>query len=260
MEDIIKTLSGNPVQPIRMDLDSKFSFMCHKGLECFTQCCGKIDIFITPYDVVRIKNRLGITSGEFLVNYVQLMELKKSKLPLYMLKMTKEGRCPFVTEEGCTIYSDRPVVCRYYPIGFGLLKSKEVGGGDFFFPIKEHYCKGYEEEKEWTIREWREAQEINIFDFINKDWFDIVLSKKLLAPDFKPDQKSVSLYLMCSYDIDNFRKFVFESRFLSLYDVDEETVEIIKEDETELLKFAHKWLHGVLFGNPIIKLRTDKSS
>ncbi len=258
MKDTIKKLSGNPVQPIQMDLDSKFQFRCHKGLECFTQCCGKIDIFLTPYDILRIKNRLGITSGEFIANYTQLMKLKKTKLPFLMLRMKADSKCPFVTREGCTIYTDRPVVCRYYPIGFGLLKSKEVGGGDFFFPIKEHFCKGYEEDKEWTIRQWREAQEINLIDFYNKHWWDIVLNKKLYASELEPDGKSLQLYLMASYDIDSFRKFVFESRFLDTYDVDEDTVELIKEDEIELMKFAHEWLRGVLFGNPTYGLKKQK--
>lgn len=258
MKDTIKKLSGNPVQPIQMDLDSKFKFRCHKGLECFTQCCGKIDIFLTPYDILRIKNRLGITSGEFIANYTQLMKLKKTRLPFLMLRMSEDNKCPFVTKEGCTIYTDRPVVCRYYPIGFGLLKSKEVGGGDFFFPIKEHFCRGYEEDREWTIREWREAQEINTIDFYNKHWWDIVLNKKLYASDLEPDGKSLQLYLMASFDIDSFRKFVFESRFLDTYDVDEDTVELIKEDEIELMKFAHEWLRGVLFGNPTYGLKNQK--
>ncbi len=259
MHETIKKLSGSPVEPIKMDLDSKFSFRCHKGLDCFTQCCGKIDIFLTPYDVLRIKNRLGITSGEFLSLYTQIMELKKTKLPFFMLRMKEDGKCPFVTPEGCTIYSDRPLVCRYYPIGLGLLKSQEVGGGDFYFPIKEHFCKGYEEDKEWTIREWRLSQEINVYDFVNKDWFDIVLNKKMLASNLEPDERSVRLYLMCSFDVDSFRNFVFESRFLDLHEVDKDTVELIKEDEVELLKFAHKWLRGVLFGNPTIKRKPQKS-
>jgi Fe-S-cluster containining protein len=256
MKDTIKKLADSHIDTTQMTLDSRFSFRCHKGLECFTQCCGKIDIFLTPCDVLKIKNRLGITSDEFLRRYAQLMDLKKTKIPMFMLKMTEEGRCPFVRDDGCVIYSDRPVVCRYYPIGLGLLKSTEVGGGDFYFPIREDFCKGYEEDREWTVREWRESQDINIYDFINKVWFDIVLNKKLLAPDFSPDEKSRSLFILCSYDIDGFRRFVFESRFLDVHDIDDDTVELIREDEVELLKFAHHWLRGALYGNPTIKRKS----
>jgi hypothetical protein len=248
MDDTIKELGNSPVMPVKMDLDSKFSFQCHKGLGCFTSCCGRIDIFLTPYDVLRMKNRLDISSGAFLAMYGQVMELKKARIPLFMLRMTDDKKCPFVTKDGCTIYTDRPVACRYYPLGFGILKSTEVGGGDFFFPIKEEYCEGHNEDREWTVREWRNSQEINKYDFVNKVWLDIILSKKLLASQVVPDEKTKQLYLLASYDVDSFRSFVFESRFLNEYDVDQDTIDLIREDEVELLQFAHRWLRGVLFG------------
>ena len=105
------------------------------------------------------------------------------------------------------------------------------------------------------IREWRISQEINHFDFVNKVWFEIILSKKLKAAGVVPDEKSKQLFLMASYDVDSFRKFVFESRFLDEYDVDEDTMDLIKEDEEELLQFAHKWLRGVLFGEGGYRLK-----
>lgn len=256
MKEIIDKLSDSPVETTQMNLESKFSFDCHKGLECFTDCCGKIDIFLTPFDVLKMKNRLGITSDEFLRKYTRLMDLKKTKVPMFMLRMTEEGVCPFVTDDGCSIYTDRPVLCRYYPIGLGLLKSAEVGGGDFYFPIKEPFCRGFGEDKEWTVREWRNSQDINEYDYVNKDWFDILLNKKLLAEDITPDEKSQRLYILCSFDIDSFRKFVFESKFLEVHDVEPLVVELIREDEVELLKFGHQWLRGVLFGDQTIPRKT----
>jgi len=248
MEETGKQPGKNPIEPVKMTLESTFRFSCNKGLECFKSCCGKITVFLTPYDVLRIKNRLGITSAEFLSLYTRIVDLKRTKLPFFLLNMTEDGKCPFIGEEGCSIYTDRPLVCRYYPIGLGVLKSKEVEGGDFYFPIKEPFCRGFEEDKEWTVHQWRESQEIDRYDFINKDWFDIVLNKKLRAADVDPDEKSQRLYMLGSFDMDSFRNFVFESRFLDLYDVDEATIGMIREDEVEMLRFAHKWLKGVLFG------------
>lgn len=247
-EEAGKHQDKNPIEPVRMTLDSKFRFSCNKGLECFRSCCGKITVFLTPYDVLRIKNRLGITSAEFLSLYTRIVDLKKTKLPFFLLNMTEDGRCPFVGEDGCNIYTDRPLVCRYYPIGLGFLKGDGIEGGDFYFTIREPFCKGFEEEREWSVQTWRESQEIDRYDLMNKDWFDIVLNKKLRAAGVEPDEKSQRLYMLGSFDMDSFRKFVFESRFLDLYDVDRATVEMIRDDEAELLRFAHKWLKGVLFG------------
>ena len=39
-----------------------FSFSCSKELECFNRCCRDINLFLTPYDILRIKRRLKIPS------------------------------------------------------------------------------------------------------------------------------------------------------------------------------------------------------
>ena len=46
--------------------EDDFRFECRPGLECFTRCCRDITIFLTPYDVLRMKNALNISSGDFL--------------------------------------------------------------------------------------------------------------------------------------------------------------------------------------------------
>ncbi len=59
----------------------------------------------------------------FLINFAVLFILLKIFLYKPILKMLddKERSCPFVTPEGCTIYTDRPANCRYYPVGQGAL-------------------------------------------------------------------------------------------------------------------------------------------
>ena len=49
-----------------------------------------------------------------------------------------------------------------------------------------------------------------------------------------------------SYDIDAFRLFVFESRFLEVFNVDEETLAGIRGDETRLMHFAFSYLKYLL--------------
>jgi len=55
------------------------------------------------------------------------------------------------------------------------------------------------------------------------------------------------MFFMVSYNIDKFREFVFESSFLKRFDIDEKTLEKIKNDEIELLQFGVEWLKGILF-------------
>ena len=47
------------IVPERIGADSRFKFKCHKDVKCFTKCCRGINIILTPYDIIRMKNRLG---------------------------------------------------------------------------------------------------------------------------------------------------------------------------------------------------------
>jgi hypothetical protein len=60
---------------------------------------------------------------------------------------------------------------------------------------------------------------------------------------------------MVSYNLDKFQKFVFESSFLQRYDVDQATLDAIKDDEIALLKFGIKWLKWLLFKEGDFKMK-----
>ncbi len=53
--------------------EDHFHFECHQRLDCFTRCCRNITIFLTPYDILRMKNVLKITSGDFLTSYTDMV-------------------------------------------------------------------------------------------------------------------------------------------------------------------------------------------
>ena len=67
----------------------------------------------------------------------------------------------------------------------------------------------------------------------------------------------MDMFHTAAYDIDKFRRFVFESKFLKLYEVDDETIESIKNDDTALLKFAFRWLRFSMFGDDTMKPRQE---
>jgi len=37
----------------RLTRDDTFTFACHPGVSCFNQCCRDVNIFLTPYDIIR---------------------------------------------------------------------------------------------------------------------------------------------------------------------------------------------------------------
>ncbi len=241
--------------------DAKFRFRCHKGIKCFTRCCSNIEILLTPYDVIRLKNRLGLSSEEFLDKYTYMKIDEQSSHPLAILKMNddEEKTCPFVTPEGCIVYTDRPANCRYYPVGQGTFKKDGEDGPteeEFYFFIKEPHCFGYEEKKQWTIASWREDQGVDRYDEVNKEWKGLQLRKNLPGQPPLDENKQFQFY-MASYDLDRFRRYVFESNFLNVFDIDRETVDKMKNDEVELIQFGVKYIKYVMMLEETLKLRED---
>ena len=238
------------IDPVRLGPDSKFKFECHPGVECFTKCCRGIRITLTPYDIIRLKKRLQLTSEEFLAIYTEPHMLEKTDLPVVTLKMVDndEESCPFLREDGCILYEDRPTTCRYYPLGVASLSHKEGADDEgFYFFVNEPHCMGFKEDREWTVAQWRRDQGVDIHDEINRKWTDLVVRKRSFPPNIKLTDKAKEMFFMVSYNIDKFRQFVFESSFLQRFEVDAETQDKIKSDDIELLNFGVDWLKEIFF-------------
>ena len=77
--DEIDKLPGIPIKG-----NDTFCFRCHPEVSCFNRCCRNLNLFLYPYDVVRLKQCLGLTSDEFLdeyeawiTDYLDLLEMFK---------------------------------------------------------------------------------------------------------------------------------------------------------------------------------------
>jgi len=239
-------LNMRVVEPRKLTKESRFRFRCHPGVPCFTECCGKTTIILTPYDILRLKNRLNLKAADFLAKYTRMEFHDKSGLPMVIMDMPRfENRCPFVRPvTGCTVYSDRPATCRYYPIGQGTLITEE-GLDEFYFYVREEHCRGYEEDAEWTVATWRADQGVEKYDEMNREWKTMMLRRRA---DGGPvtDDRGNRLFAMVLYDLDQFRNFVFKSRFLQIFQVEEEVLEKIWDDDEDLLKFGYRYVRMAL--------------
>jgi Fe-S-cluster containining protein len=242
----------------RLGPDDTFKFSCHPGISCFNKCCGDVNIFLSPYDVLRMKRRLGMTSSEFLEKYTMMPVQKDMRTPVVMLKMNDDEAksCPFLTEEGCGIYADRPWPCRMYPLGMAAQKDTPDGwrGERFFFLLQEEGCKGLGEAKEWTVREWMDDQGLDAYDEWGEGFKELTLHKFFEDGGVLSPERMHMLFTAC-YDLDKFRQFVFESTLLQRFDVDEDFVEEIRYDDEALLRFAFLWLRFSLFGEPTMRVK-----
>jgi hypothetical protein len=114
-----------------LSLDDTVQFRCHKDIACFNVCCKQIDITLTPYDILRLKKRLGLTSSEFLAQYTLPFEMDSQGMPGVKLRTVEDNpSCLFLTEEGCGLYEDCPTACRYYAVDKPTVRSYQ-----FFFLV-----------------------------------------------------------------------------------------------------------------------------
>lgn len=243
----------------RLTLDSEFSFKCHKDVPCFNACCGDVNIFLTPYDIIRLKNRLGITSGEVLSKYTISPFDENTKFPVILLKMEDDEKknCPFVAEQGCTVYEDRPWPCRMYPLGMASPKDgPQNTAEEFYFVLQEDVCKGHLEDNKFTVREWLDDQGINDYNEIGELYKEITLHDFFAKGGQLPPEKMDIFFTAC-YNIDRFRNFVFKSTFLEKFEIDEEIQNKIKEDDVQLLRFAFLWIRFAFFGEATMKIKSE---
>jgi len=234
-----------------------FSFACHNGLGCFGKCCADVNIFLAPLDVLKLARRIGMTTTEFCEQHTMMPITKDLHLPVVMLKMrTDEGqRCPFVDQNGCTVYEDRPWSCRMYPVGMGVPPARAGEEPEPIYVLfEDSLCEGLGEAKQWTVEQWLADQGVHRGDELDKG-FQEVVSHPWFIGGRQLDPKRIEMFHMASYDVDRFRRFVFDSTFLDRFEVDDQLAEQMRDDDLALLGFAFRWLRFALFGEPTITVR-----
>ncbi len=246
--DEVDIKKNNEIDNGLLALDTTFTFSCHKDLSCFTQCCSDVNILLTPYDIIRLKKRLNLSSGELLERHTIRVTRENLGLPLVFLKMKddKEKTCPFVCPDGCMIYEDRPWSCRSYPLQPQSSHDTDKQEGESYSLMKWPFCLGFHEKKMWTVREWELDQGLGIYKELEALFKELAAQKNLQDQEIVNGEMHYMFYNAC-YDIDRFRDYVFESRFFEDLNIDKETIETIKFDDVKLLKLCFEWLKSGLF-------------
>jgi hypothetical protein len=92
---------------------------------------------------------------------------------------------------------------------------------------------------------------------MNKGWMEIVMRRKSFGYQATLSEQAKRMFFMASTDLDQFRSFIFDSSFVDTYDVDQETLDKIREDDVELMLFSYKLMASMLFGTDDVKVRDE---
>jgi Fe-S-cluster containining protein len=241
MEDNITPLSP----------DKAFAFACGHEVACFNQCCRDLNQFLTPYDILRLKKNLGLSSGKFLERYTREHTGPESGLPVIVLKTDPETdlTCPFVTPDGCRVYEDRPSSCRMYPLARVVSRSRETGRiSEQYMLIREPHCLGHQSRPR-NLPDWIKDRGLSIYNQTNDLMVEIISLKNRLQPGMLTlNQKH--LFRMALYDLDTFRSYLTKASNRNEKIAGAETVDP-QMDDTTLLRFGFKWIQKVLFADHV---------
>ena len=240
--------------------DDVFRFDCNPGISCFTNCCSDINIPLTPLDVLQLSRAAGLSTQEFLDKHTLTPITKELHLPVVLLKMGDDAdkKCSFVGEGGCTVYESRPWSCRMYPLGMGLPPARAGEEPEPVYVLfEDDFCDGTKVGKqEWTIQGWKDNQAVTAREEIEAGYTEIV-SHPWFIGGRQLDPKRMEMFHTACYNLDTFRRFIFESSFLKRFELDEDLVEQLRTNDEELLRFAFVWLKYSLFGEPTMKVREN---
>ncbi len=232
--------------------DSKFAFECHPGVACFTSCCKDVNITLYPYDIIKLKNSLGMDSEDFMREHSYLVQGDNPFFPTVKLKLgdDREKTCPFLNDKGCSVYRERPSACRTYPLERAVDRMAAKGEPEEFYFMTNHpYCLGHKEEKEFTVASWIRNQQLIEYNSMNALWvaIDTLFATNPWKGEGAGGEKQQLAFMVC-YNIDGFRRFAGEYQLIKQFKIEKDFKRRIAREDGELLKFGFEWLKVILSG------------
>jgi Fe-S-cluster containining protein len=231
----------------RIRRDEPLPFRCHPGLPCFNSCCRDKRLTLLPYDVLRLSRALGRTSDAFLAEHGELEIDPASGWPSLRIRLSADGRCPFVGAQGCGVYADRPTCCRIYPL------ARAVGLGTDGAPFElllvdasEDRCGGFGAAAAGTVDEWTRSQGLDAYRGPNERVARLLLHPRRPRP-LSLASDDVHAAVMALYNVDVFREFAARPGFAARAAFAAERVAQALRSDEALLALAQDWLESRLF-------------
>jgi Fe-S-cluster containining protein len=226
----------------------RFSFRCHPGVACFTECCRQLDLVLTPYDVLLLCKELQMKPADFIERHVVVEQDEKSIFPVLYLGMVDDGRasCPFVTMEGCRVYNGRPGACRAYPVGRGTTLDSNGRKQEFFVLVREEHCQGFVEPVTQNVAEWFKDQALEEHNSLNDEVLTLLQYEKA-RKGVRLTREQQDRFILALYRLDEFRDLITSTSFQEGFALTEEEKKLVAIDDAALLRFGIRWLKETLF-------------
>lgn len=242
-------VDGLPAHCHNVPAEQAFTFSCHPGVPCFTECCRELDLSLSPYDVLRLKKCLGLTSEQFLERYVLVEWQEDQILPVCYLTMVDDGRasCVFVGPQGCTVYADRPGSCRAYPLGRGVARKHDGTSTESLVLLQEPHCQGFAEPCRQTAGTYLFEQGLERYNQFNDALLPLYQHRHLRNKTFRPTRRQFNQFMLALYDLDQFRKEMASGNIALHRPLNSRQLCGLTGDDEELLLLGIEWLRQEWF-------------
>lgn len=244
------TSQSRPEQYPEIDGDQRFAFACHPKVPCFTECCRELDLALTPYDVLRLKRALNLSSSRFLEQYVIIEWDEQQLFPTCYLTMVDDGRasCVFLQKTGCSVYSDRPGSCRAYPVGRGASRKEDGSSVESLVLLQESHCRGFEETDSQKASEYLRNQGLELYNRFNDALLPLIQHPLIQNRTFRPSRRALDQYMLALYDLDQFRREMNDGRIALHKPLTPSHLTGLTGDDQALLLLGIDWLWQEFFG------------
>lgn len=237
-------------QPVytEMGFDGVFNFTCGRHVSCFLDCCTGTRIWLYPYDVLRISRYLGLSPSEFFQSYCKFYEPDEAGFPVLLFRSADngQGRCPFVREDGCAIYPERPWICRLFPVIPVECRTDLTPEAERRFNVLVwEGCRGIGCGQAVTIGEWWRRADIFTYEEAYLPWQRLLEGLKG-SGRLPLTGEGEEQFILGSYDPDRFREKLLAGEFRNVLGLEQEELERAGSDDLFLMEVACRWLEKVL--------------
>ncbi len=230
----------------KLTLDDVFEFSCYPGISCFNLCCFDVNLVLSPYDFLRLRQNLALSPQEFIDRFCELHIGDVTQMPVVSVRMnTHDFACPFLRKDGCSVYQDRPSSCRTYPLARFTMLDEKGEKIEIYRIIRETHCKGHFEKRPISVRDWIKEQGLEPYYQFNDLFGEILLARKQMADTPLSADDLDAIYIAC-YELERFRKRVQGEDFLK-FGFSEREIEEALKDDTALLRLGLSWLKRTVF-------------
>ncbi len=239
MFETAESLEGEPIKP-----GQPFQFACRPGLSCFNSCCRDKRLTIYPYDLLRLRRGLELSSQQVLEQFITLEIDPDSGWPELRIQLMEDGCCPFVKEAGCSIYAHRPTCCRIFPLTRAVAAQ---GANEIFLATVNTGCLGWEDPRQLTTEQWIEEQGLQPYREANNRISKFFLHPRKARP-MTLDSRQMHGVILALYNLDLFRQTVDQPAFAERFGLSPSQIKDALISDEALLELAQDWITAQFFG------------